>query len=178
MSYESQFQGLVTQKVGNEDGEGRKLDDYESWHRNPWIDREAAHSRSVQGQGSLDCTFHNRSCVHFGYFITDVELYSYNSWPTCIVVSVVRLFNPTHWNFLQEWHVWGKVGSSWRVPVECNSDETPQSLAYKAVHALSEKSLGVESCEVRNVSDLSDCVSLVCSNFRVSSLSLELKFHF
>lgn len=74
--------------------------------------------------------------------------------------------------------MWGKVGSSWRVPVECNSDETPQSLAYKAVHALSEKSLGVESCEVRNVSDLSDCVSLVCSNFRVSSLSLELKFHF
>ena len=53
---------------------------------------------------------------------------------------------------LQEWHVWGKVGSSWPVPVECCSDETPLSLAKKAVHALSEKALGLESCEVRTAS--------------------------
>ena len=55
---------------------------------------------------------------------------------------------------LQEWHVWGKVGSSWRVPVECSSDETPLSLAKKAVHALSENTLGLESCEVRRTASV------------------------
>lgn len=49
----------------------------------------------------------------------------------------------------KEWHVWGKVGSSWRVPVQCGPDETPQSLAFKAVHALTEKNLGMESRELQ-----------------------------
>ena len=44
--------------------------------------------------------------------------------------------------------MWGKVGSSWRVPVECGAGETPLSLARRAVHALSEKTLGIDSAEV------------------------------
>ena len=44
--------------------------------------------------------------------------------------------------------MWGKVGSSWRVPVECGAGETPLSLAKRAVHALSEKTLGIDSAEV------------------------------
>ena len=44
--------------------------------------------------------------------------------------------------------MWGKVGSSWRVPVECGAGETPLSLARRAVHDLAEKTLGIDSAEV------------------------------
>ena len=65
--------------------------------------------------------------------------------------------------------MWGKVGSSWRVPVECGAGETPLSVARRAVHALSEKTLGIDAAEVSERGGLIHVRKLgfisMCSNF-------------
>ena len=65
--------------------------------------------------------------------------------------------------------MWGKVGSSWRVPVECGAGETPLSVARRAVHALSEKTLGIDAAEVSGREGLIHVRKLgfisMCSNF-------------
>ena len=64
--------------------------------------------------------------------------------------------------------MWGKVGSSWRVPVECGAGETPLSVARRAVHALSEKTLGIDAAEVSKRGGLIHVRKLgfisICSN--------------